>query len=56
MDWERWALAQTDLLDRIEAVADDEEAVRVLCRGRFELAEQHGLTVEFLGPHTGYDQ
>ncbi len=53
VDYEKWAIAMCSLLDRIEDVADDEDAVLKLCRGRFELAEEHGLEVDFLGPTSG---
>ena len=55
IDYEAWALEMCALLDRIEAVADDEDAVRKLCRGRFALAKKHNLTVTFLGPTSGTD-
>ena len=45
-----WAVGMCTLLDEIEQVADDEEAVRALCRARFRVAEENGVTIEFLGP------
>lgn len=50
INWESWALAMCCLLDAIELHADDEDSVRQLVRGRFALAEHHGLQVEMLGP------
>ncbi len=44
-----WAVDMCGLLDEIERVSNDEN-VRALCRHRFALAEQHGLTIKFLGP------
>ena len=52
-DYRLWALEMCALLDRIEAVADDEEAVMVLTQGRFKIAERHGFTVVFDGRTTG---
>jgi hypothetical protein len=46
--YEEWALGMCGLLDEIERISDDKD-VRALCRHRFALAEQHGLTIEFLG-------
>ena len=51
-----WASDLCTLLDRIEMVADDSDAVKKLCRFRFEIAEKHGMTVEFFGPQTSRDQ
>ena len=50
---EEWASELCALLDRIEMVADDEDAVRDLCRQRFAVAEKHGLTVVFGEPASG---
>ena len=55
-DYESWAIEMLTLLDRIEAVADDEEAVRILTQGRFEIAERHGFTVEMGEQTTGFLQ
>lgn len=52
INWENWALAMCCLLDAIELHADDEDSVRVLVRGRFALAESHGLRGEMLSPPT----
>ena len=52
MDYETWAIEMATLLDRIEFVADDEEAVRKLCAGRFDIAERCGFDVIFTGPQT----
>ena len=49
VNYEAWAVDLCSLLDRIEMVADDEEAVRELCHGRFALDEKHGLEIVFLG-------
>ncbi len=43
------------LLDRIEMVAEDESQVRVLCRGRFEMARDHGLEVRLTDEASGAD-
>ena len=55
MDWQAWALDMCTLLDRIEFVSDDSEAVHKLCQGRFGLARKHGLTVEITGFASGMD-
>ena len=55
-NWQGWALDMCSLLDRIEAINDDCETVKELCRGRFELAAKHGLTVQIIGPASGMDQ
>ncbi len=52
IDYQAWAVDLSSVLDAIEQVADDEEAVRRLCRFRFRLARQHGLTIVFSG-HAG---
>ena len=56
LDWQAWALDMCNLLDRIEAVCDDTEAVHKLCQGRFALGEKHGLTFEIIGLASGMDQ
>ena len=56
LDWQGWALDMCTLLDRIEAVCDDPEAVHKLCRERFTLGEKHGLTFEIIGLASGMDQ
>jgi len=55
-DYEGWAIAMCSLLDRIEMVSDDEDAVRKLTKGRFEIAARHGFTVVFSGQGAGYVQ
>ena len=45
-DYEQWALSMCVLLDRIELLADDPDRVRECCKERFDLARQHGMTVE----------
>ena len=52
VDYQAWAVDLLSVLDAIEQVADDEEAVRRLCRFRFTIARQHGLTIVFSG-HAG---
>ena len=52
VDFQAWGADLSTILDAIEQVADDEEAVRRLCRFRFRIAEQHGLTIVFSG-HAG---
>ena len=54
--WHLWALGMCRLLDKIEGVYDDPEAVHKLCQDRFELAREHGLTVEIIGLTSGTDQ
>ena len=54
MDWQAWALDMCSLLDRIEAVADQEE-VRELCAGRFDIAREHGIEVQIVGKISGLD-
>lgn len=46
LPYKSWAIAMCSLLDQIEIVADDEDSVRELLKGRFALAKQYGLTVE----------
>ena len=41
------------LLDKIELASDDEDAVRQLCHQRFEIARNHGFTVEFENETSG---
>ena len=38
------------LSDDAEVAADVLDEVRKLCRSRFDIAEEHGMTVEFGGP------
>ncbi len=56
IDWEAWAVDMCSLLDRIELVSGDEQAVRDLCAGRFDMARKHGLEVKMQGETTGVDQ
>ena len=56
LDWQAWALDMCSLLDRIQRVRDDPEAVWKLCEGRFDLARNHGITVEMTGLASGMDQ
>jgi hypothetical protein len=56
MNWEAWAIDMCSLLDRIELLHDDGEAVYELCQGRFDMAREHGLEVQMLGPTSGRDQ
>ena len=46
---QQWAVGMATLLDRIEAAADDEDAVRELCHERFALAESCGFRIEIMG-------
>ncbi len=48
IDYEGWARAMCVLLDRVEAVTEDEIVLKI-CSDRFALAEQYGLDVI----HTG---
>ena len=48
-----WVAELCTLLDRVEMVADDEEAVRELLHGRFDIAKKHGLDVVFEGSASG---
>jgi len=50
VDYPGWAIAMCSLMDRIQMVADDEEAVRKLLSWRFGIAEQHGIKIDILGP------
>jgi hypothetical protein len=50
IDYEKWAFAMCSLLDAIELNADNEEKVRELVGGRFELAEQFGMRIVWGGP------
>ena len=56
MNWELWALDMCSLLDKIEAVADDEDRVLELVHGRFAMAEGHGLTIEICEVGTAREQ
>ena len=38
------------VIDRIEACAEDEDAVTQLCRARFGIARKHGMTIVYIGP------
>ncbi len=49
----RWAQGLATLLDRIEQVSDDEEAVLKLCSQRLDLAELCGFRIEYLGLVSG---
>ena len=49
INYEQWAKDLSYLLDAIEAVSHDEDAVHALCRQRFSIARAHGLRVEFMG-------
>lgn len=52
VDYESWAQHLSTLLDRIECETNDLHAYR-LCKQRFEIARQYGMTVEFSGETTG---
>lgn len=49
IDWESWALGMCTLLDLAE-LADDMDEVQRICKMRFKLAEEHGVTVEICEP------
>jgi len=53
VDYEAWALEMCSLLDAIEMAANDPARVRQLVRGRFDIAEKHGLKVIMSGPSAG---
>ena len=53
VNYEAWAVALCTLLDHIEMSADDPDKVRSLCKERFEIAENYGLTVEMGFPVSG---
>ena len=53
INYRDWAVELCTLLDRIEMVADDEEAVRELLQGRFDIARNHGFEVVIDGPASG---
>jgi len=42
-----WAVDLSQLLDKIELVADNEKHVRELLSERFNIAKNNGITVEF---------
>lgn len=50
---QQWAVGMATLLDKIEKVADDEDAVLNLCHQRFAMAEECGLEIKWLGPTHG---
>ncbi len=50
VDYHAWGCDLSALLDAIEATAEDEDAVRELCRVRFSVARRYGLTVYWSGP------
>ncbi len=55
MDYEDWALEMCSLLDAIELRLQNDDAGGALnlVRGRFEIAEKHGLDVVFDGLSSG---
>lgn len=52
IDWESWSMGMCTLLDLVES-ADDMDEVQRLCKLRFELAEEHGMTVKIGGSASG---
>ena len=46
-DYESWAVSLCTLLDKIELASGDEDEVKKLCSQRFDIAEEHGMTVTF---------
>ena len=54
-DYDSFGSALLTLLDRIELETDD-ETTRALCKQRFQIAEDHGFTVEFGEPASGMVQ
>ena len=55
INYEQWALDMCSLLDAIEAAlsSNDHERAKTLVRGRFSVAEKHGLEVKIIGVHPG---
>ena len=53
VNYEAWAMEMSGLLDRIEAVREDEETVGQLCASRFAIAAKHGIQVIRLGETSG---
>lgn len=49
VDYESLSRAFLTLLDRIECQPDIPEEIHALCRQRFDIAEDHGMTVVFEG-------
>jgi hypothetical protein len=52
VDYPRYVDALLSLLDRIEMETTD-ETTHALCKQRFQIAEDHGFTVEFGEPASG---
>jgi len=52
-----WEMVDTllTLLDRIEMETED-ETTHALCKQRFQIAKDHGLTIEFGEPASGMVQ
>ena len=48
-----WGSDLMSLLDRIEMVADDADAVRVLVKERFAIGKKHGFEITFEGEASG---
>ncbi len=55
IDYDSFGSALLTLLDRIELETDD-ETTRTLCKQRFQIARDHGFTVEFGEPASGVVQ
>jgi len=52
INYSNFSSALMTLLDRIELETDD-ETTRAFCKQRFQIAEDHGLTIEFGEPASG---
>ncbi len=52
VNYESLCWAFCDLLDRVE-IESDCEVARCIVHQRFAVSEEHGLTVEILGPASG---
>ncbi len=55
IDYPHFVSALLTLLDRIEMETED-ETTHTLCKQRFQIAKDHGLTVEFGGLASGVVQ
>lgn len=53
IDYNSCISALLTLLDRIEIETEDETTIHDLCKQRFQIAEDHGFTIEFGGPASG---
>ena len=55
VDYPHYVTALLTLLDRIEMETDD-KTTHALCKQRFQIARDHGFTVEFGEPASGVIQ